>query len=104
MYNILYINKIVGCTCFLFFSILLIEYILLFFKFNLNAQHDSKSSDCYLMLDFSALTLGASPQVTLPQTNSSHLKLDGWQMSILLGQTLPIFRGKLAVSFREGTC
>ena len=36
--------------------------------------------------------------VTLPETNSSHLKMDGWNTSFLLGW--PIFRGY--VSFREG--
>ena len=35
---------------------------------------------------------------TLPETNSSHLKMDGWNTTFLLG--LPIFRGY--VSFREG--
>ena len=35
---------------------------------------------------------------TLPETNSSHLKMDGWNTSFLLGR--PIFRGY--VSFREG--
>ncbi len=35
---------------------------------------------------------------TLPETNSSHLKMDGWNTSFLLGW--PIFRGYL--SFREG--
>ena len=34
---------------------------------------------------------------TLPETNSSHLKMDGWKTSFLLGW--PIFRGY--VSFRE---
>ena len=36
--------------------------------------------------------------VTLPETNSSHLKMDGWKTSFLLGR--PIFR--CYVSFREG--
>ncbi len=36
--------------------------------------------------------------LTLPETNSSHLKMDGWKMNFLLGR--PIFRGY--VSFREG--
>ena len=35
---------------------------------------------------------------TLPETNSSPLKIDGWKTSFLLGW--PIFRGY--VSFREG--
>ena len=35
---------------------------------------------------------------TLPETNSSHLKMDGWVTSCLL--EWPIFRGY--VSFREG--
>ena len=34
---------------------------------------------------------------TLPETNSSHLKMDGWNTSFLLGW--PIFKGH--VSFRE---
>ena len=34
---------------------------------------------------------------TLPETNSSHLKMDGWNTCFLLGR--PIFRGY--VSFRE---
>ncbi len=36
---------------------------------------------------------------TLPETNSSHLKMDGWNTSFLLRR--PIFRGKFPVSFRE---
>ena len=36
---------------------------------------------------------------TLPETNNSHLKMDSWKISFLLGW--PIFRCKLAVSFRE---
>ena len=35
---------------------------------------------------------------TLPETNSSHLKMDGWNTTFLLGR--PIFRDH--VSFREG--
>ena len=35
---------------------------------------------------------------TLPETNSSHLNMDGWNTSFLLGW--PIFRGY--VTFREG--
>ena len=35
---------------------------------------------------------------TLPETNSSHLKMDGWNTTFLWGR--PIFRGY--VSFREG--
>ena len=37
---------------------------------------------------------------TLPETNSLPLKMDGWNTTFLLGSR-PIFRGKLAVSFRE---
>ena len=33
--------------------------------------------------------------ITLPETNSSHLKMDGWNLSFLLGW--PIFRGELLV-------
>ena len=40
------------------------------------------------------------PCFTLPKTNSSPLKMDGWKTTFLLGR--PIFRGY--VSFREGTC
>ena len=36
---------------------------------------------------------------TLPETNSSHLEMDGWNTSFLLGW--PIFR--CYVSYREGT-
>ena len=36
--------------------------------------------------------------LTLPETKSSHLKIDGWKTSFLLGR--PDFRGY--VSFREG--
>ena len=32
---------------------------------------------------------------TLPETNSSHLKMDGWNTGFLLGR--PIFRGELLV-------
>ena len=39
-----------------------------------------------------------SLKVTLPETNSLPLKMDGWNTSFLLGN--PIFRG--FVSFREG--
>ena len=35
-------------------------------------------------------------QVTLPETNSSHLKMDGWNTCFLLGR--PIFRCELLVS------
>ena len=43
-----------------------------------------------------------STAATLPATNSSHLKMDGWNTTFLLGR--PIFRGELLVS-REGiTC
>ena len=38
------------------------------------------------------------PGCTLPETNSSHLKMDGWKTSFLLGW--PMFMGY--VSFREG--
>ena len=36
---------------------------------------------------------------TIPETNSLHLKMDGWNTTFLLGR--PIFRGE-NVSFREG--
>ena len=39
--------------------------------------------------------------ITLPETNSSHLKIDGWKMSLLLG--FGLFSGAFAVSFRECT-
>ena len=38
---------------------------------------------------------------TLPETNSSHLKMDGWNTNFLLGR--PIFQGR-TVSFTEGLC
>ena len=38
------------------------------------------------------------PRTTLSETNSSHLKMDGWNTTFLLGW--PIFR--CYVSFREG--
>ena len=37
--------------------------------------------------------------ISLPETNSSHLKMDGWNTRFLLGR--PIFR--CYVSFREGS-
>ena len=37
-------------------------------------------------------------KVTLPEANSSHLKMDGWNTSFVLGW--PIFR--CYISFREG--
>ena len=37
-----------------------------------------------------------SQEGTLPETNNSHLKVDGWNTSFLLGW--PIFRGELLVS------
>ena len=41
--------------------------------------------------------------ITLPETNSSHLKMDGWNTSFLLGW--PIFRGEMLVSGRvTATC
>ena len=38
---------------------------------------------------------------TLPKTNSSLLKDDGWK-TVLFAAFGPILRGKLALSFREG--
>ena len=38
---------------------------------------------------------------TFPETNTLHLKMDGWKMSSLW-VARPIFRCKIAVSFREG--
>ena len=44
-----------------------------------------------------------SKEYTLPETNCLHLKMDGWNtFSFPLGAFRPIFRGELAVSFREG--
>ncbi len=37
---------------------------------------------------------------TLPETNSSPLKMDGWNTTFLLG--FGLFSGAFAVSFREG--
>ena len=42
-----------------------------------------------------------SRECTIPETNSSPLKMDGWKMNFLLG--FGLFSGALAVSFREGT-
>ena len=39
---------------------------------------------------------------TLPETNSSPLKMDGWNTSFLLGW--PIFRGELLVLGRVKYC
>ena len=39
-------------------------------------------------------------KTTLPETNSSHLKMDGWKMSFFLGLKV-YFQGR-TVSFREG--
>ena len=37
------------------------------------------------------------------EANSSHLKMDGWNtFSFPVGAFRPIFRSKMAVSFREG--
>ena len=54
-----------------------------------------KTSNALLFISPSEYT-----QITLPETNSSHLKMDGWNTSFLLGW--PIFRCE-NVSFREGT-
>ena len=44
------------------------------------------------MVPRSEIYVGMSLQtITLPETNSSHLKMDDWKTSFLLG--LPIFRG-----------
>ena len=40
----------------------------------------------------------SSSKTTLPETDKSHLKMDGWNTTLLLGR--PIFR--CYVSFREG--
>ena len=40
-------------------------------------------------------------KVTLPETNSSPLKMDGWNTTFLLG--FGLFSGAFAVGFREGT-
>ena len=39
---------------------------------------------------------------TLPETNSSHLKMDGWNINLLLGPYL--FSGAFAAGFRESVC
>ena len=38
--------------------------------------------------------------ITLPETNSSHLNMDAWKIKVPFGGG-PIFRGKMAVSFRK---
>ncbi len=40
---------------------------------------------------------------TLPETNSSHLKMDGWNTIVSFWDGLSLFSGAFAVSFREGT-
>ena len=52
---------------------------------------------CYLGQSFFHRSL---LKLTLPETNSSHLKMDGWNTSFLLGPSL--CSGAFAVSFREG--
>ena len=37
----------------------------------------------------------------IPETNSSHPQMDGWNTIFLLGAKRPMFRGKI-FSFREG--
>ena len=39
---------------------------------------------------------------TLPETNSSHLKIDGWKITFILGSGP--FSGAFDVSFRECSC
>ena len=53
-----------------------------------------------IRLDHRGWMLG-SWKYTLPETNSSHLKMDGWNTNFLLGR--PIFQGR-TVSFTEGVC
>ena len=73
-----------------------------------NPSHGQDLCCCFLQ-DLQALVpltsaawrlekLSQTPNVTLPETNSSHLKMDGWNTSFLLGW--PVFR--CYVSFREG--
>ena len=38
---------------------------------------------------------------TLPETNSSHLKMDGWERLLILGR--PVFKGYVDF-IREGIC
>ena len=40
--------------------------------------------------------------VTLPETNSSHLKIDGWNTILSFWGKFGLFSGAFAVSFREG--
>ena len=49
-----------------------------------------------LVLVFNSVVLSNMSKDTLPETNSSHLEMDGWNTSFLLGW--PIFRGELLVS------
>ena len=39
---------------------------------------------------------------TLPETNSSNLKIDGLETILSFWGPLPVFRGEMAVSCREG--
>ena len=51
-----------------------------------------------LIADLICNAIAEENKDTLPETNSSHLKMDGWNTTFLLER--PIFRGY--VSFREG--
>ena len=58
----------------------------------------SVPNPCYVLV---ALSRNCEPN-TLPETNSPPLKMDGWNTFSFPFGARPIFRGKLAVSFREG--
>ena len=60
----------------------------------MNAVFDDIDSPCFFQPNLGYFS-GISG--TLPETNSSHLKMDGWNTTFHLGR--PIFRGH--VSFRE---
>ena len=53
----------------------------------------------WLSFPFDDANKNTGQTVTLPETNSLPLKMDGWNTTFLLGR--PIFRGY--VSFREGS-
>ncbi len=64
-------------------------------RFSRSRLRSADSEEALRLVESSGETSGESG--TLPETNSSHLKMHGWNTSFLLGW--PIFRGY--VSFRE---
>ena len=60
------------------------------------AQHEGTKHDFMLVFFFGVCYMSMFGGFTLPETNSSHLKIGGWKMIFFLGW--PIFRGELLVS------